>query len=176
MMVLMENRTAAIYDEIFKWLTEQVESLKTRSLHIMSDFEKATVKALRKNFPLAQIHGCYFHFVHAVIKNWQAHNLKIPDYFLSMMLSVPLLPENLIPQAEKVLNEEMEKIKHLDVNIIIFMNYFKTTWLAHPNHISVFEALTATNDGPESFHRHCKCRLGGSHPDVWTLIGINLIK
>lgn len=66
MMILMENRDSLIYSSIFKWLITEIPPINKKELHIMTDFEKATAKSLRKNFTEAQIHGCYFHFVHVI--------------------------------------------------------------------------------------------------------------
>lgn len=88
-----------------------------------------------------------------------------------MLLSVALLPETLFEEAEEVLMKEINKVKVFDQKIILFMDSFEKTWLKYPSHVSVYNSLIAANDGPESFHRHCQCRLVNAHPDVWTLIG-----
>lgn len=59
----MENRDSEMYSSIFNWLKNEIPELKEKEIHIMTDFEKATAKSLKDNFPLAKIHGCYFHFV-----------------------------------------------------------------------------------------------------------------
>ncbi|XP_057329912.1 uncharacterized protein LOC130670516 [Microplitis mediator] len=170
MMVLTENRDTSMYNAIFKWITNEFPDLKNKKIHIMSDFEKATVKALRNNFHGAQIHGCYFHFVQAVIKKWQAMKLKTPDSFLSLVLNVPLLPPDNFDDAEKILKIEIEKIKNIDINILIFLDYLKNTWQCYPDHVSVFNAPTNTNDGPENFNRYSNEIIGEKHPEFWTLL------
>ncbi|XP_057329806.1 uncharacterized protein LOC130670422 [Microplitis mediator] len=133
LIILMENRDTAMYDAVFSWLITKFPNLKTKPIEIITDFEKATLKSLRNNFTGAKMYGCYFHFVHALIRRWIQSSLKTPDYILSLMMNVPLLPPELFPEAGKVINDEINKIKHLDQNILIYFDYFKDTWLSKPN-------------------------------------------
>ncbi|XP_053595152.1 uncharacterized protein LOC103579047 isoform X1 [Microplitis demolitor] len=99
--VLMENRTTEMYKEVFYWLKIHAKSIGTNNkLIIISDFEKATIKALRECFPLTKVHGCYFHYCQAVIKRWTKLRLDIPDQILSMVLTIPLLHADKFPEAE----------------------------------------------------------------------------
>ncbi|XP_057340064.1 uncharacterized protein LOC130677345 [Microplitis mediator] len=168
--ILTENRLTKTYQTIFNWLTKEVEVLKKKEITIMTDFEKSTIKALRKCFPCAKIHGCFFHFAQAVIKRWQKLKIKVPDSVLSMYLSVPLLPPECFKEAARCLEEEIHKVAAIDDNILRFNKYFIDVWLKHPEHVSVFNVSTKSTGGPESFHRHNKTKLGGVHPIVWKLI------
>ncbi|XP_057328721.1 uncharacterized protein LOC130669708 isoform X2 [Microplitis mediator] len=137
-LVLMENRDTAIYNEVFKWIKSQALSLETNNkLIFLSDFEKATIKALRQSFPVAKIHGCYFHYVHAIIRKWTKMRLDIPDIFLSMILTVPLLPCKKFNGAEKILKVDIliNNYSAKDTNILLFMDYFHKTWISHSNHM-----------------------------------------
>lgn len=98
-------------------------------------------------------------------------NLKTPESFLSMLMNVPFLPPELFPEAKKILKKEMDKIKSIDKNVIIYFDYFCDEWLSNPEQVSVFNAITDTNDGPESFHRHINSVIVEKHPGIWTLIG-----
>lgn len=88
-------------------------------------------------------------------------------------MNVPFLPPELFPDAKKILKNEMDKLKNKDKNIIIYFDYFVDTWLSNPDQVSVFNALTDTNDGPENFHRHCNSVIIERHPIIWSLIGKN---
>lgn len=55
----MEGRTAEIYIEVLKKITEIV---KLDPAIVISDFEKAERKALQTVFPNAKISGCFFHY------------------------------------------------------------------------------------------------------------------
>lgn len=102
---------------------------------------------------------------------WQKLKIKIPDNVLSMYLSIPLLPPECFEEAARYLDEEVKEVKKIDNNIQKFHDYFKDTWMKHPEHVSVFNLSTRSTGGPESFYRHIKNKLGGIHPIVWKLIG-----
>ncbi|XP_057334580.1 uncharacterized protein LOC130673555 [Microplitis mediator] len=171
--VFMENRTTEMYKEVFNWLKIRAKSIGTNNKFIIiSDFEKATIKALRECFPLAKVHGCYFHYCQAVIKRWTKLRLDIPDQILSMVLTIPSLPADKFPEVEEILKDEI-KIKNLsdrDPNILLFMDYLHKTWINAANHVSVHDCPNLNNDACESFNRHNKKKLGGKHPCIWELV------
>ncbi|XP_057328443.1 uncharacterized protein LOC130669508 isoform X2 [Microplitis mediator] len=171
--VLMENRTTKIYNEVFEWLKNNTSSMKLNNkLIFMSDYEKATIKALKKSFPLAKVHGCFFHYSQAIVKRWTKLKLDIPDRILSMVLAIPLLPANKFYEAEEVIRNEIlvYNLSARDPNIAIFMDYLHKTWIINANHVSVYDCPNLNNDGCESFNRHNKNKLGGKHPCIWTLV------
>lgn len=86
------------------------------------------------------------------------------------MMNVPLLPAALFPEAEKIIENEIDKVKHIDKNILIFFDYFKDEWLSKPEHVSVYNAPNNTNDSSESFNRLSNGIIVQEHPDIWTLI------
>ncbi|XP_074106784.1 uncharacterized protein LOC141532364 [Cotesia typhae] len=170
--VLMERRNTELYNTVFEWIRKKCPKLqKNKNLIILTDYERATIKSLRLNFPAAQIHGCYFHYCQAVVKYWVKSRISVPDSFLSMCLVVPLLPAYLFEEAEKVLRDVVaeNRWQNEDSNILSFLSYLHTTWLRYSKHVSVYECESLTTDGAESFHRHNKIKLGGRHPCIWTL-------
>ncbi|CAG5071961.1 Protein of unknown function [Cotesia congregata] len=63
--------------------------------------------------------------------------------------------------------EDFENLKEgTDFNILKEHTEFEDT----RDQVSVFNALTDTNDGPESFHRHCNSVIVERHPIIWSLI------
>lgn len=132
------EKTASIYGEIFRILVELKPSLKPE--HITIDFEQAVIKAIRKCFTEARIHGCNFHFSQNIWKHIQQVGLQTKyaddaDFALSirMILALAFVP---IPDIEKAFTivtscdifVENEEYEH-NAAIQTFLNYVETTYI-----------------------------------------------
>ena len=75
--VLMPNRRLLTYKTVFRRLRQAAEdqSLVLSPAHVMMDFELAEINAFRAIFPEADVTGCYFHHVQAVVKALRKRNL-----------------------------------------------------------------------------------------------------
>ncbi|XP_071652601.1 uncharacterized protein [Temnothorax longispinosus] len=60
--VLCVSRTKALYRAIWEKIIELAPALQNNVKFIMGDYEKAAIATLSEFFPVAAIHGCWFHF------------------------------------------------------------------------------------------------------------------
>ncbi|KAL3103859.1 hypothetical protein niasHS_000853 [Heterodera schachtii] len=64
-----------------KYYEEALNAVKTviapnAPAHIISDFETATIRAMRETFPAAKLTGCLFHMSQAVFRKWREMGLE----------------------------------------------------------------------------------------------------
>lgn len=95
--VLACDQQARTYEIIFLKLVELMPTLRPE--HITLDFEQAAIKALKKLFTDAQIHGCNFHFAQNIWRHIQQAGLQVKysedaDFALNMryILALPYVP------------------------------------------------------------------------------------
>ncbi|XP_065662581.1 uncharacterized protein LOC136085221 [Hydra vulgaris] len=63
--ILMTRKTQELYSLAFSKVAELVPHLSP--LRIMTDYEQALMNTLEIQYPLAEISGCWFHYVNAVV-------------------------------------------------------------------------------------------------------------
>ena len=56
--VLLPNKTVKTYDRMIELLSEATDPNPSK---VLADFEKVTLNAFSKKFPMAKISSCYFH-------------------------------------------------------------------------------------------------------------------
>lgn len=95
--IFMEKKTFSSYDTIFqnlKFLMPSVEVVK-----LMTDYEAATRKALKKHYPNARIAGCFFHYVQAMVKSTKRFGLRSDERFTDAVKKIcylALLPNEFV--------------------------------------------------------------------------------
>ena len=80
-----------------------------------------------------------------------------------MAYSVPLLPADQFPQAQRVLEEEVYQFIENWPNLAPFFEYMRTTWFNSPRLTSVYGVPTRTNNSSENFNRRAASRMR-KHP------------
>lgn len=102
--VLLSNKRQQTYDELFKELLELETNINPTDVTI--DFEKAAINAIKDNFPLADIHGCHFHFSQNIWRHIQSIGLQKrynedEDFALQLRLLIALafVPEDDVTKA-----------------------------------------------------------------------------
>lgn len=93
----MERKTFTSYDAIFHHLKLLMPSVEVSKL--MTDYEAATRKALKKHFPNARISGCFFHYVQAMVKNTKRFGLRKDERFadaIKKLCHLALLPNEFV--------------------------------------------------------------------------------
>lgn len=109
-----------------------------------TDFEMATLNAIRENFPLAEIHGCHFHFGQNIWRHVQFTGLQKPyqmdpDFALNIRLLIALAfvpTDNVIDAYEELIKtdfyDEESKGKYTEAIQALLM-YFQMTYIYRIN-------------------------------------------
>lgn len=97
--LLMERKTDLTYSELFSQLDRFILG---EVKEVMTDYEAALRKAIKKAFPATSLSGCFFHFGQAVYRRGRA--LQLPDFqqgstALKMAMALPLLPPDFINEG-----------------------------------------------------------------------------
>lgn len=164
--IFMEKKTFTSYDTVFanlKWLMPSVEVTK-----VMSDYEAATRKAIKKHYPNARVSGCFFHYVQAIIKSTKRFGLKSDDRFkdaIKKLCALALLPNDFVLKGFQSIDES---ITFQSRRWTSFKNYWMKQWL--PANISVYGLVHRSNNFSESNNKSLNLLLKGRHPNIWRLI------
>ena len=129
---LLPNKTFATYDRMYlaiKNLISPQISIKSW----MMDFENAAIKAVRKNFPLVEVSGCFFHLQQCIWRKIQSLGLTAAyresdeKFALSAksMAAVAFVPVADVHAAF----EELISGANFDPRMEEVVEYFENTWL-----------------------------------------------
>jgi len=190
---LTPNRITDTYTRVLSALKTLKPGLNPSS--VMTDYEKAFIKAFHQAFPMADQKGCFFHFTQCVHRQIQQR----PDIFhlystdsefalkirhLVALAFVP--PEEVVLSFEELMEDEF--FVQNEALLLDFIGYFERTWLGPFNlrrteriapifsitlwncFHSVLEELPKTNNNCEGFHNALASLLGASHPTIYKLV------
>ncbi|XP_011859287.1 PREDICTED: baculoviral IAP repeat-containing protein 3-like [Vollenhovia emeryi] len=137
---------------------------------IMSDYEKAAITVMNEQFPVASIHGCWFHYSQALYRKWQRLQLKsAPRELLSMAMSMALAPSSLFMDSLNIMQIVADRISVTYPNVLLFMAYLRSTWLPIASKVSVHNCPVRTNNLVESFHHIANQKIG-TKPNLWVFL------
>lgn len=129
----MSGKKAKLYKEIFNFIEKNL--IKLLPAQFMTDFEAGLRKAINEFYPVATLHGCWFHFCAAVRRKFLSLDLyglisKFPAAKLiyRMLLCLPLLPAESIYNGYNIVKQEAIKEK-LDKKFNKIFEYFEQYWL-----------------------------------------------
>ncbi|XP_071576836.1 uncharacterized protein [Temnothorax nylanderi] len=169
--VLCESRTKALYRAIWEKLIELAPALQNNVKFIMGDYEKAAIATLSEFFPVAAIHGCWFHFNQSILRKWRQLGLtNAPKTLISMAMSVPLVPHIRFEEAFAILQRTADNMCDDHPAVLQFMSYMRNTWQNISEKVSVYNCPVRTNNLVESFHNQASKHFG-RHPNLWIFIG-----
>ncbi|XP_015120840.1 uncharacterized protein LOC107047007, partial [Diachasma alloeum] len=161
---------AILYQAILLRLLQLAPGLKDVEL-IISDFEKAALKAFRLVFPRARIQGCWFHFIKAMSGDWKKLSLQnAPSEPKLIAHSLALLPPHLIPLGVQIVKDVCALYNGIFPKLNVWSNYIQNEWGGKPEVVSVFGSCIRTNNDSEAFNRHFTARAGDRHPRVYAFI------
>nr|XP_047145164.1 uncharacterized protein LOC124818380 [Hydra vulgaris] len=137
--ILMTRRTQELYSLAFSKVAELVPHLSP--LRIMTDYEQALMNILEIQYPLAEISGCWFHYVNAVVNKCKHLGLfgllKLQVHsdlkkWIRLLLCLSLLPPHHIQPTLGNLNPNLFVVS-LSINDFAkcqsLMTYMETFWI-----------------------------------------------
>ncbi|KAK3924637.1 (2R)-sulfolactate sulfo-lyase subunit beta [Frankliniella fusca] len=174
MRIIMRSRSENAYLELFGFIKQLAPNLQPTRIHC--DFERATINALRKTFPLSDIVGCLWHFGVCVGRNAVKKNLSrlasendLIHSFIRCICGAPLLPATLIEKGVEEIWTEVVTSGWGETLQPLF-SYFKKEWVPRVHELSVYSQPERTNNCSESDNRCMANFIPQNHPNIWTLI------
>lgn len=145
--IFMEKKTFTSYDAIFQNLKFLMPSVQVAK--VMTDYEAATRKALKKNYPNARIAGCFFHYVQAMVKSTKRFGLRSDERFtdaIQKLSHLALLPNDFVLKGFESIDTALKNIGSKR------WERFRKYWLKQwgPANISVYGLVDRTNNFSES--------------------------
>lgn len=128
----MTGKSQDLYERVFMYI-EQI--FKLQPTRFMTDFESGMRAAIKKCYPEAKLHGCWYHFCAALRRRLCSlqllrviANSEQARRIYRKMLSLPLLPEEHIESGYLLIKEEARQNK-LHRLFKVFFDYFERFWL-----------------------------------------------
>lgn len=156
--VLMTRRRASDYSAVFDFLLKQLNLPMVQE--IVSDFERAVFKEVKRHFPQVRHIGCSFHFAQAVVK--KVRDIGLYQEFvrpgpiktaIDHLILMPLLPATKIKGVFEHFKLTASNLKSLSPLI----NYVERNWVSGtcwvPEKWSFFNLQVRTNNDAEGKHR-----------------------
>ncbi|XP_074097811.1 uncharacterized protein LOC141526653 [Cotesia typhae] len=171
--ILCSHRTIPMYNGIFNWILNQVPEIRQNLQTIVSDFEVAILRSVEICMPWVNRRGCWFHFVRAVTRKWNALRLPAHDApehrILNLTWTLQLVPANRFTEALDVIIDQLLPLENMDDNYYLFRRYLQRYWLPLANIVSVYNSPWRTNNISEVFNRHLLSNLG-PHPNLFRFL------
>lgn len=134
---LISNKALETYQYILVSIKNEVHQLTGNHLQperIIIDFEAGLKGAIVREFPLATINGCFFHFCQAIWKNVQRHgnmeNVGIRSLIRGIM-ALGFVPINFVRVCYQNLQNDPETANFIQIAPALedFFLYFERTWM-----------------------------------------------
>lgn len=129
----MTDKEAASYQAVFEYIEKNV--FKLQAAEFMADFETGLRAAIKKCYPEALLHGCWYHYSAAIrrrLMTLDMHQIITDDSsgieIYRMCLSLPLLPQERILDGFNVV-QEFAREKGLFREFKKFFKYFNDFWM-----------------------------------------------
>ncbi|XP_034244893.1 uncharacterized protein LOC117647297 [Thrips palmi] len=175
---LMTRKTTAAYKLLFRSVKEMFPNFNMR--HIMSDYEKGLVRAVKEEFPGSTMTGCLFHIDQAMSKKCASLGLRPllkekPDdagKTVRMCMALPFLPAEKIEQGFQEVKAKAAR-EEFHAQLKPFLDYVERTWINGVDgaHMSVYRKHRRTNNDQESYHHTLVSSLGNPHRNAWSWVG-----
>lgn len=165
--IFMEKKTFTSYDTIFQQLRFLMPSVEV--VKLMTDYEAATRKALKKHFPNARIAGCFFHYVQAMVKSTKRFGLRRDERFqdaIKKLCHLALLPNECVLAGFESIDASVRTIG--STRWERFRKYWLKQWGSA--NISVYGLVDRSNNFSESNNKSLNLLNLKHHPNIWHLI------
>ena len=165
--VIFDGATTEEYQAAWEYLKKLLAPKGFNPLKAKGDFEQASKKGAENTFEDMLISHCLFHYSQAIFRNCQKHGLSkqytVNEKFriwLKLLMSVPMLPGDLIPEAfSQLLSENIEMPTTTDrLNFSRFKRYVQRYWQRRikPENLTCFGMEHRTSNGCECYHAKLK--------------------
>ena len=184
---LLPDKRAETYGRLFAQIKAMVPNLQVST--ITSDFELATITAVKEEFSRASHYGCLFHLGQCLYRKICDCGLKVrydtdSDFALRirMLLALAFVPVDKVTESFEALLDS--DIYPSIVNPIL--DYFEDSWIGRPSRRhrrsplfeismwSCFERvntdLPRTNNALEGWHRAFLQQMSSHHPTIWKFL------
>ena len=163
---LMSGKEEGLYLAVVEELKLALGEQHFQPSQAVSDYEPAIGNALESHFPELTVTGCSFHFSKSLYGRIAKLHLT-PLYYQDesfrswarMLMSLPLLPPNLIKSVYKdLIKGQKDCPQWAQKGVRSFKKYVTSYWLERvkPEKLSVFQVERRTNNHLESYHRWLK--------------------
>lgn len=170
---LMRKRRAVDYVEVFKAIKNLLLIISVEE--IVSDFERAVFKAVKKCFPGVHHFGCSFHWKQAILRKARETGFGT-EYLkkgsptrkiIQQLLCLPYLPESKIADVFDYLRSKAPS------DLDRLFAYIELTWIKNSSwnkkNWSVFMKATRTNNDCEGLHHSWNLLAKGRKGFYWIL-------
>lgn len=128
----MTHKSADSYIAVFNYIEKFFELKPAR---FMADFEGGIRKSIRKRYPKADLHGCWFHYCSSIRRKFRSYGMAklISDnrnvfIIYRMLLHLPLLPAKDIYRGFVVVKNEA-KARKVSTHFKKAFEYFENYWI-----------------------------------------------
>ena len=179
--IILNSKSEEIYNEVFYKIIQLIKyhtNLKSfEDIKIMSDFEIGLRKAIKKNFELCLLDGCYFHYCKAIWKKIKKLNLfkkKLRYNTIIIFFVMKVYPYIKTDKREKYYEKLEIFAENLGDNYIKLLKYFKKYWkdceLFNFTNLNNKIIENRTNNICESFHHKLNKKISHFHPKMSFLV------
>ena len=178
--ILMTQKSYDLYYNIFSFIKTLLDKnsivIDFKKINFMLDFEKASRKALKEIFPLADVKGCYYHYAKALwakAKRLGLTRKKIVFETYTLIFAFKIY--QFIPEKDKkeYLNEIIS-IYSDKVEYKKFLNYFTKNWsecnFLNFEYLDKSQISERTDNVSENFNKNLNHLIGRPHPKVSYLV------
>lgn len=88
-----------------------------------------------------------------------------------MAMSLALIPSSSFEDGVKIIEKKAKSVRKQCPGIIEFVDYLRSYLGPLALRVTKFGVATRTYNNVETFHRHTKQYLGGTHPHIWRFLG-----
>lgn len=182
--VLLPDRQLTTYARLFSLLKTEVQQRLNRPLaptKVQTDFELAAIRAIEREFPEAEVKGCFFHYAQAIWRKTQDLGLAAlykdnPDVkrWIRRAAGLPLLPLHEVQDAWLEAMDESPDVNRAEE----FNDYVVVNWVDYGARFPLRLWNHHETDGPrtnnhlEGFHNRLNRTLPHSHPNIFRFIEV----
>lgn len=124
-----------MYEEAFKVVASHVPELKPS--YVITDFEIGAINAAKKYFPLAKMHGCFFHLCQSLWRRIQQLGLQSrytnePNFALNVRQLLALAfvpPKDVTIRFTELCKSEFWTADPDNVKLHELLDYFESTYI-----------------------------------------------